>query len=67
MIENKIKEKNLEINDLVYVIEKKFIKLDDDYANLSRYLFNMTLDTDKELLNIKNDLQDINDKLKAKA
>jgi hypothetical protein len=47
----------------VYEIEKKFVKLDDDYVNVSKYLFNLSIDCEKDLLRMNTELDEVQQKM----
>jgi hypothetical protein len=59
LIKTRIDIKNKEINDVIYEIEKKFVKLDDDYANVSRYLFNLSTDCERDLIKMNSELDEV--------
>ena len=52
--------KNLEVQTLIDQIENKFVKLDDDNTNLSKYLYDLTSDFDKNLTNMNSELDQLN-------
>ncbi len=53
----------MEIRELIYEIEKKHVKLDDDYANMSKYLFDLGMDCEKELIKTNKELDEVQNKL----
>lgn len=63
LIKNRLEQKDHEIRDVVYEIEKKFVKLDDDYANISRFLFNLSIDCEKDLLRMNSELDEVQNKI----
>lgn len=65
LIKKKLENKTQEIKKVVYEIEKKFVKLDDDYTNISKFLFNMSVDCEKDLLRMNIELDDVQDKINA--
>lgn len=63
LIKSRLEKKNQEIKDIIYEIEKKFVKLDDDYANLSRFLFNLSTDCEADLVRMNSELDEVQNKI----
>lgn len=63
LIKKKLDKKTVEITDVIHDIEKKFVKLDDDYANISRHLFNMSIDCEKDLLRMDAELDKVQEQI----
>lgn len=59
----RLNKKNSDIDDILNEIEKKFVKIDDDYSNLSRYIFNSNLECEKDLLRMNKELDEMQSKL----
>ena len=59
----RIENKNLKTKDAIHEVEKKFVKLYDDHFNLSKYLFDLNFDSDKDLIKVNKDLDRIQKKL----
>ena len=63
MIKSKLDSKTNEIKDVICDLEKKFVKLDDDYANISKYMFDLSLDCEKEMAKMDRELDKIQKKM----
>ena len=55
---NKIK-KNEDLRKQLKNIEKKFIRMDDDYANTSMFLYNLSRECEDEYINLIQKLDEI--------
>ena len=49
---------------IIGIFEKMFISLDDDFLNLSWFLFNFSVDCDRELLKMNAYLDESNQNIK---
>jgi hypothetical protein len=60
---NRLSKKNLDVDGIISEIEKKFVKMDDDYSNLGRYIFNTNLECEKDLVRMNRELDEVQSKL----
>jgi hypothetical protein len=65
LIKNRIKQKNQEVHEALKDIEKRFIKLDDDYGNVSRLLFTTSLECEKDIIRMNSELDEVQNKINS--
>jgi hypothetical protein len=61
--DSRLNKKTEEVKEVIHEIEKKFVRLDDDYINLSKYLFDSSLECEHNLVKINKDLADMHKRI----